>query len=471
MNKIKRKWIKKCGIIITLMVLLLNNTSYVVMGATRNTFEDKTYYRKKDKCKDLESESSSQTDSESEPSEPGAAQGDWLTKGSETYEYAQQVFDVFTKEYGTSGAFAAGAMGNIAMESGFYPDRSQGDGVIRFGMDSKTPPSNDGGGGGLVQFTPYSKFTESKWWAGRSGSQGWAVPNQIDALWGLEFSNRAVWLYAGNPASSYGKPAQFSSLEEWLSTDDVIKACISFQIGYERPASYHPEREALAEAANKEFNKDNVQADPSKWGLDGGSDGSGEIDGNDSDGSNDGSNVDENGCEIDSTELSSNGDIVDTAKQYVGWFYYVMDHSLGAFKDWDNPPKDAGTDCSGFIWFVLHKTGKYNVPENMGWYTKTMADDAKGEHLYLEEISKEEAGPGTIVIVNTGDGAGSNGHTAILTEQWKTNEDPINNTTKIIQQGGSSDPSVNEGTFGNSFSSLMSDPTAELVFAKAVPKK
>lgn len=115
----------------------------------------------------------------------------------------------------------------------------------------------------------------------------------------------------------------------------------------------------------------------------------------------------------------------------------------------------------------------YNTPENMGWYTQTMDDDAKGEQKYLKKISPEEAGAGDVVIVNTGDGTGGAGHTAILTEKWKTNEPEVSNTTKIIQMGG--DPSasgVNEGTFVNGFLSLVNGSRGahRITFARPVKK-
>lgn len=472
-------------------LLLISSLILPTVFSTNNELvkagiEDDTTVYKKNK-EDCDEEGTSAKENESQPSEPGnpTGAGDWTTPGSEANQVAQQVFDSFTKNLGTSGAFAAGIIANIAGESAFIPDRAEtgpgGAAILKFGMDSKTPPPgiktypDHSGGGGLVQFTGFEKFTESQWWKGRPGTKGWDVENQIDAIWGLEFANKNVWLYASSTdptygAASYGITPPFGSLEEWLSTDDAIKSSQAFQVGYERPGSYHPEREAWAVLADELFNKDKVKADKSKWQFTGGN--VGEVNGNSSSSSsgNEGEEENDGDCSVDDLDKVASDDIIKTALDYVGWFYYVQDHSLGAFKDWDNPPKTAGTDCSGYVWFILHKTGKYNVPEGMGWYTKTMEDDAKGEHKYLQEIKPEEAGPGTIVIVNSGDGAGNNGHTAFLTEQWKTGEPLTSNTTKIVQQGGGQDPAVNESTFGPSFSSLVSGPHT-ITFAKAVEKQ
>uniref|UniRef100_UPI000930BBAA phage tail tip lysozyme n=2 Tax=Lactobacillales TaxID=186826 RepID=UPI000930BBAA len=152
------------------------------------------------------------------------------------------------------------------------------------------------------------------------------------------------------------------------------------------------------------------------------------------------------GC--DSDPSYSGGSIVKNAESMKGDFYYVQTHpspDLGS--DLKNPNKTGGTDCSGFVWLALNKAG-YKVPANMGWFTGTMASDAKGSHQYLKQISENDAKAGDIVIVNQGAGAGNNGHTAILLDKWQ------GKATKIIEQGGVGDK-VNESTFGTAFYSLL----------------
>lgn len=161
------------------------------------------------------------------------------------------------------------------------------------------------------------------------------------------------------------------------------------------------------------------------------------------------------GCGMD----SDGGEILQVAKGWLGWFKYLQLHpspDLGT--DFKNPNKEGSTDCSGYVWLVLNKAG-YKVPPNMGWYTMSMEIDAKGSHQYLKEVSESEATAGDIVIVNTGGGAGSNGHTGILAEKW------IGNNTKVLQQGGSGD-SVNNTAFGMSFTSLLSGGT--VTFARPI---
>lgn len=170
-------------------------------------------------------------------------------------------------------------------------------------------------------------------------------------------------------------------------------------------------------------------------------------------------NLTELGC--DSDPSYSGGSIVKNAESMKGDFHYVQTHpspDLGS--DLKNPSKTGGTDCSGFVWLALNKAG-YKVPANMGWFTGTMASDAKGSHQYLKQISENDAKAGDIVIVNQGAGAGNNGHTAILLDKWQ------GKATKIIEQGGTGDK-VNESTFGTAFYSLLSG--SDVTLARPIKK-
>lgn len=169
--------------------------------------------------------------------------------------------------------------------------------------------------------------------------------------------------------------------------------------------------------------------------------------------------LNELGC--DSDPSYSGGSIVKNAESMKGDFYYVQNHpspDLGS--DLKNPNKTGGTDCSGFVWLALNKAG-YKVPANMGWFTGTMASDAKGSHQYLKQIGENDAKAGDIVIVNQGAGAGNNGHTAILLDKWQ------GKATKIIEQGGTGDK-VNESTFGTAFYSLLNG--SDVTLARPIKK-
>lgn len=222
-----------------------------------------------------------------------AGDNDWITPGTETYKVAQNLFDALTKEFGVSGAFAAGMIANAKGESNLVPDLGESAhnypfAVRRFGMNSKERKEGMGPstaeqenrygpdyfGGGMFQITPWQKFADSEHWQKIDKDQGWAPANQFQHIWDMEFGNKMVHsMYnyhltaglIGGAADAGARLGTFGSIEDALSTEDPAKAQSYFQIGYERPQWYHPEREDWARKANEVFNKDNVKADPSKW--------------------------------------------------------------------------------------------------------------------------------------------------------------------------------------------------------------
>ncbi|WP_072557504.1 phage tail tip lysozyme [Lactiplantibacillus plantarum] len=167
-------------------------------------------------------------------------------------------------------------------------------------------------------------------------------------------------------------------------------------------------------------------------------------------------------CASDTDTGKADGNIIKTAKSMKGYFKYGQSHpSADLGTNLKNPNKSGTTDCSGFIWLTLNKAG-YKVPANMGWFTGTMASDAKGSHQYLKQISENDAKAGDIVIVNQGAGAGNNGHTAFITENWH------GKNTKIIEEGGDTTGHVNESTFGTAFYSLLSG--SDVTLARPIKK-
>ncbi|KZU69441.1 phage tail tip lysozyme [Lactiplantibacillus plantarum] len=167
-------------------------------------------------------------------------------------------------------------------------------------------------------------------------------------------------------------------------------------------------------------------------------------------------------CASDTDTGKADGNIIKTAKSMKGYFKYGQSHpSADLGTNLKNPNKSGTTDCSGFIWLTLNKAG-YKVPANMGWFTGTMASDAKGSHQYLKQISESDAKAGDIVIVNQGAGAGNNGHTAFITENWH------GKNTKIIEEGGDTTGHVNESTFGTAFYSLLN--SGDVTLARPIKK-
>lgn len=133
------------------------------------------------------------------------------------------------------------------------------------------------------------------------------------------------------------------------------------------------------------------------------------------------------------------GDIVKNARALMGWFHYSQGNRTNFMSGGKKPDdlksqsdlnKDGNADCSSFVWLVLKESG-YSVPPNVGWYTKTMADDAKGAHKWFKQIDPKDAKPGDVIIVNEGSGEGDNGHTAIISSNWQGYDN-----TKCINEGG-----------------------------------
>lgn len=362
-----------CAMVLQVMTIAANSNVSKVFAAE----EDWHYVKNKEDCGDNKSKESSGS-----LETPSGVAGDWLTEGTETYKVAKKIFDTFTKEYGTSGAFAAGVLANAFAESGFRPDVMEGG--VRVGMNTPDGPSynsaNPGavGGGGLFQFTPYTKFSHSKWWKGRSGSDGWAVENQVDAVWGLEFGNRAVEIYFSRTGKN-----DFNRVEDLISTENVELAQLYYQMSYERPEKPHPERAEWAKQANKVFNKDNIKADKSKWKFDGAS----------SDGkataSDDSKKQDDDDCLVKESDKAGWGeDGTGTYSQKGAWKpnelpdelkkYAIDPESLGmkygSPEGWPNPGDQCAHFSESMMALLWEKDGKTH-PVVRSTYGKQEADN------------------------------------------------------------------------------------------------
>ncbi|WP_169332544.1 phage tail tip lysozyme [Corynebacterium mastitidis] len=212
-------------------------------------------------------------------------QSDWLTPGTQAYDVAQEVYDFFTGEIGTSGAFAAGVLANINHESGGTFDPQISEGFGRFPTPESTTPDKGGPGGGLYQFTPYEKYVQSPHFL----LGGWRATPESQYVWDSEFKTGAAFASLAVTPANYGQPQPFDrgftavtypwsntgedievrnkillDKDAWVTTDDPKKAAAAFQMGYERPAAYHTQREEWAIQANKVFNKDNYPGDEKK---------------------------------------------------------------------------------------------------------------------------------------------------------------------------------------------------------------
>lgn len=349
--------------------------------------------------------SSNENEEEELPKTNGVG-GDWTNPSSESYKNAKAIFDFMTKTLGMSGAGAAGVVGNAKVESGFDPKASNGS---HFGLFQWTSDRLAGGG-----------FIKSQ--------ADWTVENELK-LTQYELDNTLT-----------GTKAKVGN-----ATDPETAATI-WEKEVERSGGQSmADRIANAKIAYEVFGGENISANSSLLDVAGAASSNNSEDGK----SDDNTSVCQNLGKGKGTDSENDGSAASIAKSLVGYFKngYEQSHNISLvssstdLKSISDVKSNGRTDCSGFVWLVLKLAG-YKVPDNMGWYTKTMEDDAKGSHNYLKEVDASSAKAGDVAIGNQGDGAGNNGHTVILAENYHGDD------TKVYSMGD--DSGVIETTIGTS---------------------
>lgn len=207
---------------------------------------------------------------------------------------------------------------------------------------------------------------------------------------------------------------QPTSVSGFKAMTDPSAAAYTFERNYERPKTTHPERQTWALNWYNKFK--NLQ-------------------------------------------VPSAGSILSTAKSLMGYFHYSQPLRWN-FGSVENPDRNGYADCSSFVWLALTKAGYKTATRGTLWYTGSMAADARGVRQYLTEISPNEAKAGDIIIVNLGAGAGNDGHTAILAEDWK------GYSTSIVEMGGMNSNGVGIGRVDWSFGYLLNGGDVCLARAK-----
>lgn len=140
--------------------------------------------------------------------------------------------------------------------------------------------------------------------------------------------------------------------------------------------------------------------------------------------------------------------VIKNARKLLGYFTYGTGAYRTNFGSWRHPNKNGSTDCSGFVWIVMKRAG-YRVG-NVPFFTLPMERDAKSTHGYLKKISAKNIRPGDIVIVNTGNGVGQNGHAAIVDGKYDGWD------TQIIEEGGNLGvDDVHRSSLGSSLSDKL----------------
>lgn len=209
------------------------------------------------------SSSSSSALSGSEMAGLGDAGGPWTQPGTEQYKVAETAFRVLTEVFGLSGISASGWLGNMQAESEFN---------MKMVEAVSAYITSAGQGYGLVQFTPATRYLNSKFYK-EGASLEEEVKNQMSLVWAEEFANKAVVAFQDSyprlyPAiNQYLPKAGSYQIEDWLDSSSTDEAVALFML-YERAnfdVAHMDRRFKAAEVANKLFNKNNVKADPSKW--------------------------------------------------------------------------------------------------------------------------------------------------------------------------------------------------------------
>lgn len=136
--------------------------------------------------------------------------------------------------------------------------------------------------------------------------------------------------------------------------------------------------------------------------------------------------------------------MINNARHLLGYFRYGSGGLRTSYGNWRHPRKHGRTDCSGFVWLVMKKSGAR--VGNWPFFTMPMENDAKRSHRYLRRISAKSIRPGDVVIVNVKNGLGNNGHAAIVDGKYDGWD------TQIIEMGGDSNGPVHRSTLGGSLS-------------------
>lgn len=364
--------------------------------------------------------------------------GDWTHKGTKAYDVALKTANML-KGDGLSGVAIAGILGNIAHECGFDLGAvNQGEAAGHSSLVSA-----GGAGIGLIQWTG-ARHTQLVNLAKKMNKPANDINVQLKMLH-TDLSNPARW-----------KSAYKTLTPQILNNSSGPRdAAMRFYLsGFEAgegnssdPDGTGAKRQNYAETAYSLFNLSNVHGDSEKLAS--------LLGGKVADVANENAATAENAnnaeCDNgnDSDDTSTNGDILKTAEALDGYFSYgrgvvAKNGNNSSVKSLSDVKKDGVCDCSLYVWTVLKIAGYKVTPAP--WTTMPEEVDAKGAHKYLKQIPASQAGPGTVVIANKGDGNGGNGHTGILAEKWH------GNSTKVWQEGGSSTVDhVWKAPFGISF--------------------
>lgn len=366
----------------------------------------------------------------------------WTKEGTEAYNNAKAVWDYWVNKHGFSGAGAAGIIGNIggAENTGFVLDKHEVGG---------------GSGGGLYQFTPYTKYLNHP-----ASDKSWSAENQSEVVWQLEFKNNAI--------AKYG--LKKSALDLAQSTDPA-EATVIFERGYERPnmaVAHEDKRIQAAKVAYEVFGGASVNFDQAKWDAGGGSDQksttgtTGSTNNSASDGkcsdqnggntfngsTKDFKSCDKGGCTFDwmceSAGVCKNGDNGKNGKyaKYVNWigsyqcvwYAWLRLGMLHGDVDGWSPILGNGGD----IWALASSKAGWtadttpHVGDGMSGHAKPFA---AGTHIAV--VEKVESDPsGWKIYISEGNVGGSDGAWNTYHTRWMTKDQALKGDNHFFRYNG-----------------------------------
>lgn len=336
--------------------------------------------------------------------------GDWTQKGTAEYKRAKQLWD-YSVKLGFTGTQCAAILGNAAHEGGGFHNLSQ-------------DQIGGGGGKGIFQFTPGSKYD-----ADPKSDHSWSIKNQLDVFIDLEKAAFSQWYH------------------QTKDSHDIANCTNVFEKLIERGGiPDFDRRDSMAQQAYSMFHGDKVKGKSSKIEkLLGGSD---QAAANANAATAESANNAQ--CDQGSSDDGDTSDIVHTAKLLEGYFTYAnsrpvppnvtKDHSSSVkAHDIGSIDKHGTTDCSGYVWLVCQLAGY-----NPSWSPQTHAMmEAAHSGKGLKVISQDETKAGDIAVT---DGSADD-HTVILLEKYH------GGSTKIVNEGGSSNGPVHEETIATAYGS------------------
>lgn len=189
-----------------------------------------------------------------------ASESDWTKEGTRAHTNAKKTFESWTSK-GLSGTAAAGIVGWVESEGGFYMvGRAEGrqsnvleESSLKFGaVPLVSGQGYSVGGGGIYQFTPYTKYAPLS-------DPAWEDIDKMTAF--VVKSLPSDW----NPGHDLSGKNQ--SLEQFAKQTDIADATLAWNAYEKGDPRYIPKDKKVKDGqkANEIFNKDNIKFDEAKF--------------------------------------------------------------------------------------------------------------------------------------------------------------------------------------------------------------